>query len=53
VPCVVLDPCNGTGTVCDMAKKMGRAYVGIDAKPEYCDMAKERLKKQPKPLFAN
>lgn len=40
---VVLDPYAGSGTTCVAAKKAGRAYVGIDMNPEYCEAARQRL----------
>jgi len=40
----VLDPFCGTATTCYVAKEMGRNYIGIDLKKEYCDMANKRLR---------
>ncbi len=40
---VVLDPFLGSGTTAVTAKKLGRAYVGIDNNPEYCDLAKLKI----------
>lgn len=34
----------GTGTTCAIAKKLGRRYIGIDISPEYCEIARMRLK---------
>jgi DNA modification methylase len=42
---VVLDPFCGSGTVCKMAKKHGRIYIGIDISPEYCALAERILSK--------
>jgi DNA modification methylase len=42
VPCVVLDPFVGSGTVLAVARRLGRASVGIDLNPEYVALAKER-----------
>lgn len=39
----VLDPFMGSGTTCVAAKQNHRHYVGLDTKPEYCDLAQERL----------
>ena len=42
---IVLDPFSGSGTTALAARRLGRAYVGIDISPEYCQMAEERLDK--------
>ena len=44
VPCLVLDPFSGSGTVGIVAQKAGRRAVLIDVSPEYCAMARERLR---------
>ncbi|MFQ6054744.1 MAG: DNA methyltransferase [Methanosarcinales archaeon] len=49
-PGIVLDPFVGSGTTCVVAKKLGRNFIGIDIKPEYCEMAKKRLDNIPKRL---
>ena len=41
---VILDPFNGVGTTCAVAKKFNRKYVGIDASQKYCNIAKKRVK---------
>ena len=43
---IVLDPFVGSGTVPMMAQKLARAWIGIDLKPEYCDMARNRIMKE-------
>jgi len=43
VPCVVLDPFLGVGTVGLVAKHFGRSCVGIEIKREYADMAAARI----------
>lgn len=43
VPCTVLDPFCGSGTVCLVAARNGRFGVGIDASAEYIDLAERRL----------
>lgn len=43
VPCVVLDPFGGSGTVGLVAKALGRDYVLIELKPEYAEIAKRRI----------
>lgn len=40
---VVLDPFLGSGTTAVVAKRLGRAYVGIDQSEKYVAMARERL----------
>ena len=40
---IILDPFFGTGTVGVVAKELGRRCVGVEMKPEYTEMAKERL----------
>jgi site-specific DNA-methyltransferase (adenine-specific) len=41
---VILDPFMGSGTTAISAINCGRNYVGIDVSPEYCEMAKERIR---------
>ena len=41
---LVLDPFNGSGTTCLMAKKLRRNYIGIDISEQYCTLARTRLK---------
>lgn len=43
---IVLDPMCGAGTTLVVAQKLGRRWIGIDLKPEYCEMAKKRLMKE-------
>ena len=40
---IVLDPFVGSGTTAVVAKRFKRNFIGIDIKPEYCEMARERL----------
>jgi site-specific DNA-methyltransferase (adenine-specific) len=42
-PGVVLDPFFGTGTVGIVARDLGRDWLGIELKPEYVQLAHERL----------
>ncbi|MGB9792810.1 MAG: DNA-methyltransferase [Thermacetogeniaceae bacterium] len=42
VPCVVLDPFGGSGTVSLVAKQLGRASIYIDLNPAYAEMAIRR-----------
>lgn len=41
---VVLDPFNGAGTTTVVADTLGRRYCGIDISPQYCRIARRRLK---------
>jgi DNA modification methylase len=43
---VVLDMFNGTGSTCVAARAAGRNWVGIDLNPRYCEVARERIKKE-------
>ncbi len=42
VPCRVLDPFAGSGTVGLVAERLGRHSILIDASEDYCQMARER-----------
>lgn len=41
---IVLDPMCGSGTTCKSACQLDRKYIGIDISPEYCELARERIK---------
>ncbi len=41
---IVLDPFFGTGTTGVVASRMNRYWIGIEAKPNYCEIALKRLK---------
>jgi len=41
---VVLDPFMGSGTTAISAINFKRNYIGVDISPEYCEMARERIK---------
>ncbi|HUD11736.1 MAG TPA: site-specific DNA-methyltransferase [Candidatus Saccharimonadia bacterium] len=43
VPGVVLDPFFGSGTVGEVAKQLGRDYIGIELNPEYIRLAQQRI----------
>lgn len=60
VPCLVLDPFNGSGTTGSVATGLGRRYIGFDINPEYLSLAKHRISRphaparkveKPLPLF--
>lgn len=40
---IVLDPFVGSGTTAAAAKRLGRAYVGVDLSPDYVKQSQERL----------
>ena len=44
VPCVVLDPFAGAGTVALVADRLGRDSIGIELNAEYVKMAVQRLR---------
>jgi len=39
----VLDPFCGSGTTCEVAKKLERNFIGIDISKRYCNLAEDRL----------
>lgn len=41
---IVLDPFNGVGTTCFVAKQLERRYLGIDISKEYCNISEKRIK---------
>ena len=41
----MLDPFCGSGTTLYVAQQLGRAWIGIDIKPEYVEMSKRRISK--------
>jgi DNA modification methylase len=41
---VILDPFNGVGTTCAVAKRFNRKYIGIEVSQKYCNIAKKRVK---------
>ena len=45
IPCTVLDPFFGAGTVGLVADLLGRDCVGIELNPKYADMAERRIHK--------
>ena len=40
---LVIDPFCGSGTICKVAKELGRDYLGFDLSPLYCAIALKRL----------
>jgi DNA modification methylase len=45
IPCLVLDPFNGSGTTGEVCIKHGRHYVGCELNQDYIELAKQRLGK--------
>lgn len=43
VPCVVMDPFSGAGTLGFVANREGRNYVGLDLNPDYLPLAEARI----------
>ncbi|MEW6557206.1 MAG: site-specific DNA-methyltransferase [Elusimicrobiota bacterium] len=43
---IVVDPFCGSGTVCVVAHRFGRNYIGVDLNPDYCELARKRLEKE-------
>ena len=41
---IILDPFMGSGTTAIAARNLERDFIGIELSPEYCKMARERLK---------
>jgi len=41
---IVFDPMCGSGTTARVACEIGRKYIGIDISPEYCNIARQRIK---------
>jgi hypothetical protein len=44
IPCTVLDPFSGAGTAGLVALRLGRRFIGIELNPEYCEMARRRIR---------
>lgn len=44
IPCTVLDPFGGTGTVAKVARDLGRSSISCELNPEYVEIAKKRLR---------
>ena len=42
---LVFDPMCGSGTTCRVAHELDRKYIGIDISEEYCNLARERIRK--------
>lgn len=51
VPAVVLDPFAGSGTTLAVARRLGRAGVGLDLQPEYLELIRRRVLAAALPLL--
>ena len=51
IPCIILDPFAGSGTVGLVAQGLGRSSVLIEISKEYAEMARDRIAKD-RPLFS-
>ena len=51
VPAIVFDPFFGSGTVGVVAQKYNRRFIGLELKPEYCQMAQKRVNSQSMPMI--
>jgi DNA modification methylase len=52
VPCTILDPFMGSGTVAIQCVRLHRHYLGCELNPEYVRMAERRIADMVGPLFA-
>jgi site-specific DNA-methyltransferase (adenine-specific) len=43
---IVLDPFMGSGTTAEVARYLGRHYIGFEIAAEYCEIIKQRLSQQ-------
>ena len=43
---VILDPFIGSGTTAVAVKKLKRNFIGIEINPDYCKIARERLRQE-------
>ena len=48
---ITLIPFVGSGNDCIACKGLGRKYIGIEISPEYCEIARNRIKAIPELLF--
>lgn len=44
---IVFDPMAGSGTTLKMAKLNNRQFIGCEISEEYCEIARQRLRKKP------
>ena len=48
---IVLDPFLGGGTTAVACKRLNRRFIGIEISEKYCEIAKNRLQNEARPLF--
>ncbi len=48
---LILDPFMGSGTTINACINLNRKYIGIELSPEYCEIARKRIKTIPESLF--
>jgi DNA modification methylase len=48
---IILDPFLGSGTTAVACKRLKRNYIGIEISEKYCDIARQRIKGQAKPML--
>ena len=52
VPARVLDPFGGSGTTALAANRLGRDCTLVELKPQYAELARKRVGREPLSLFA-
>ena len=48
---LILDPFLGSGTTAVACKRLNRRFIGIEISEKYCEIAKNRLQNEARPLF--
>lgn len=43
---IIIDPFCGSGTICVVAKALGRKFIGIELEPKYVEIANQRLRQE-------
>ncbi|GAH60688.1 unnamed protein product, partial [marine sediment metagenome] len=50
IPGIVMDPFGGSGTVGQVARRLGRRFILLEVVSEYADMARQRVRGRYKPI---